>query len=152
MEKKDLKKIEKIAKGFFKKMTIEVDFEVRRGETENMVSLALRTEEPQFLIGQRGNTLIDIQRMLGRVLRRAVAEDLYLDLDINKYKENKARYLKDLAHDTADRVSLERKERELPAMSSFERRIIHMELAERGDVKTESAGLDEERHIIIKST
>jgi spoIIIJ-associated protein len=47
-------------------------------------------------------------------------------------------------------VALYKKEKELRSMSAYERRIIHMELKERSDVKTESIGQDPDRRIIIK--
>ena len=35
-------------------------------------------------------------------------------------------------------------------MSSFERRIVHLLLAEYPDIATESVGADVERHVVIK--
>jgi len=36
-------------------------------------------------------------------------------------------------------------------MTAFERRIIHLELASRGDVVTESIGQEPKRYIVVKS-
>lgn len=157
LQKKDKKKLEKVIKEFFKKMAINVDFELREGlsqmageEEKSALVLEVKTEEPQLLIGERGKTLSEIQRMLGRLMRKQLGEQIYLDLDINQYKQGKARYLQDLAQESADEVVLNRKEKILPWMSSYERRIIHLELAKRSDVKTESRGQEPERRVVIK--
>ncbi|MCD6402414.1 hypothetical protein J7L36_00985, partial [bacterium] len=74
----------------------------------------------------------------------------YINLDINKYKKKKTEYLKELANSVADQVALTKKEKVLPPMQAFERRIIHLELADRSDVTTESIGKEPERRVVVK--
>ena len=62
----------------------------------------------------------------------------------------KAEYLKSSAQEFADEVALSGKEKALSPMSAYERRIVHMQLAGRKDVITESIGKEPERKIIIK--
>lgn len=38
----------------------------------------------------------------------------------------------------------------LPAMNAYERRLVHVEISTRPDLKTESVGMGKERHIIIQ--
>lgn len=148
-DKKLIKTAEKIIKEFFKKTTFEVDFGIKQDE-ENTLSVGLKMPEPQILIGEKGKTLTEIQMLLGRMVRRQTDELVYLDLDINDYKKNKAQYLREIANSTADAVSLEKTEKMLFPMTSFERRVVHLELAERGDVKTESSGEEPYRKVVIK--
>jgi len=150
MDKKIKKKAEKIIREFFKKTSFEVEFELKEASEENTLSLFLKTEEPQILIGERGRTLSESQMILGRILRKQLDEPFYLDLDINQYKENKTRYLRELANETADKVSLEKAPKELSPMSSYERRIIHLVLGERKDVKTESQGEEPRRRVVVR--
>jgi spoIIIJ-associated protein len=110
----------------------------------------LRTDEPQILIGEDGQTLLEIQHLLKAILKKKLKENFYIDLDINDYKKKKIKYLKDLAQKLADEVALTKKEKMLPPMSAYERRIIHLELAERGDVTTESTGQEPERKVIVR--
>jgi len=149
MDKKILKKVEKIINEFFQKMTFEVGFTLEQAE-EDVLSLKLETKDPQILIGERGKTLIEIQRVLGKALRKETGQNVYLNLDINQYKENKERYLKELVQNLADRVSLEGREKILSPMFSYERRIVHLALSKRNDVQTESIGEEPERRVIIK--
>ncbi len=149
MKNKDKEEIEKIIKEFFNKMGFEAEIE-RSEEKESTFSLNLKTPEPQMLIGRAGATLIEIQKILGKILRKKIGRALFLDLDINGYKKNKIEYLKDLAQATADEVSLEKKEKALPPMPSYERRIVHLALANREDVQTQSQGEEPERRVVIK--
>jgi spoIIIJ-associated protein len=141
--------IEKIIKEFFEKMTFEVEFETGQLK-ENTLPLSLKTTDPQILIGEHGQTLIELQKVLGKILRRKLGQDIFFDLDINQYKKNKIEYLKELAQSVADEVSLEKKEKALSPMPSYERRIIHLTLAEREDVITESVGKEPERRVVVK--
>ena len=145
----DIETIKKTIKEFFEKTTFNVEVEILP-EKEGTIPIFLKTEEPQILIGEGGQTLTEIQHLLKAILRRKITEMFYIDLDINDYKKQKKEYLKELAISTADEVALSKKQKELPPMSAYERRIIHMELAERGNVVTESFGEGEERRIVIK--
>jgi len=150
IQKDVLEKIKKVVEEFFQKMTFEVEVVISLLE-ENSVSIDIETEKPQILIGEKGQTLIDLQRLLFNVLKRKIPEfSGYINLDINKYKKKKTEYLKELANSVADQVALTKKEKVLPPMQAFERRIIHLELADRSDVTTESIGKEPERRVVIK--
>ena len=69
---------------------------------------------------------------------------------MNHYKEKKIKYLRELARSIANEVSLSKKEMALEPMPAYERRVIHMELAGRSDVTTESIGEEPERKVVIK--
>jgi spoIIIJ-associated protein len=110
----------------------------------------LKSENPQILIGEKGQTLFEIQHLLKAILKREISENFYLDLDINDYKKKKIEYLKELAKSVADEVSLTKKEKILSPMPAYERRIIHLEIAGRKDVTSESIGKEPERRVVIR--
>jgi spoIIIJ-associated protein len=147
----NLKKIKEIAEEFFKKMTFEVEIDLfpQRDQT---ILINLKTEEPQILIGERGETLLEIQHLLKTILKRKlnIEEPFYLDLDINDYKKKKITYLKEMARSVAEEVVLTKKEKILPPMPAYERRIIHLELADNPNITTESIGQEPERKVVIK--
>jgi len=149
LSRNDLDKIKKEIEDFLRKMTIEVETESFQ-QKEDTVFFDIRVKEPQILIGEQGQTLLDIQHLLSVILRKKIEEKFFLDLDINDYKKKKIEYLKEMARSVADEVALIKKEKALPAMPAYERRIIHMELAERGNVTTESVGEEPERRLVIK--
>jgi spoIIIJ-associated protein len=149
MTSNNIKKIKKIIKEFFKKMTFELDIEFLSPKDQTFF-VNLKIAEPQILIGEKGQTLSEIQHLLNIILRKQIKEVFYINLDINGYKDKKTRYLKEMARSSADEVALSKKEKWLPSMPAYERRIIHLELAERKDVTTESIGQEPERRVVIR--
>ncbi len=147
--KKDIKIIKKIIEEFFEKMTFEAELKMGQME-EDSLPVDLKTEDPQILIGEQGRTLVELQKILGKIIRKKLGEQIFLDLDINQYKKKKIEYLKEMAQSMADQVALQKEEKALFSMPSFERRIIHLTLSEREDVKTESIGEEPERRVVIK--
>jgi spoIIIJ-associated protein len=149
LNRDDLDKIKKEVENFFKKMTIDIESDSLE-QKEETVFIDIRVREPQVLIGEKGQTLLDLQHLLSAMLRKKIESRFFLDLDVNDYKKKKMEYLKELAKSFADEVALSRKEKILPAMPAYERRIIHMELAARGNVTTESVGKEPDRRLVIK--
>jgi spoIIIJ-associated protein len=142
------KKIEKEAKEFFSRLGIE--FELKISKFDNTFKIDLQTKEFQDLIGEKGKTLNEIQHLLNAILKKKIKGEFFIDLDIGGYKERKIKYLKELARSVADEVALTKKERILEPMPAYERRIIHLELASRPDVTTESIGKEPKRRVVIK--
>lgn len=116
---------------------------------KDLVDINIKLQEPQLLIGQGGQTLQEFQRVLRIALNKKLHKYFYVALDINDYRRNKETYLRDLAQSSADEVVFTKKSKELPVMSSYERRIVHAILAARSDVTTESHGEGMERHITV---
>ncbi len=145
------RKIKEAVEDFFKRTGFPVQVTV--GEpSDSTIPIDLKTDEPRFLIGEKGRTLIEIQNLLKNVLKKKITsqEVFYVDLDINNYKKKKAEYLKEIVRNMADEVVLTRMERPLPPMPAYERRIIHLELSGRENVITESEGEGLRRRVIIK--
>ncbi len=144
-------KIKKEVGEFFGKMTFEVNIQ-SVSQKEEILNISVETEDPQILIGERGETLFSIQHLLKLILKRKLEIEgiFYVDLDINDYKKKKTAYLKEMARSFAEEVVLTKKEKALSPMSAYERRIIHMELAEMPSIETESVGEEPDRKIIIK--
>ena len=149
LSQNNLTKIKETVKDFFKKMTFEVEIEFSPQEDQTF-PINLKTSEPQILIGQSSQTLAEIQHLLKAILKRKIKEPFFIDLDISDYKKKKIEYLKEMAKSVADEVSLSKKEKWLPPMPAYERRIIHLELASRSDVTTESIGQEPERKVIVR--
>jgi spoIIIJ-associated protein len=152
INQEEIESIKEIIKDFFLKagFAVEVDGNCFNRENEDVLEMEVKTAEAQNLIGKQGLVLADIQLLLRKVIKKQTDKDFYLSLDIDGYKKNKESYLRDVAQNIADEVSRTKQEKELPYTSSFDRRIVHMELADRKDITTESVGEGEERKIIIK--
>lgn len=147
--KQDSEKIKGIIEEFINKMTFSVEVEMGQPQ-EDKIPVNLRLEEPSVLIGDRGQTLADIQHLLKMIIRKKIENSIYIDLDIQDYKKKKEEYLREMAKLIADEVALNKKEKTLDPMTAYERRIIHMTLAEREGISTESIGEGENRRIVVK--
>lgn len=149
----NLEIIKKIIEEFFEKMTFKAVFDFSLAENKT-IFVNVKTEEPQILIGEGGQTLSEIQYLLKIILRRKmmIKDFFYLVLDINDYKKKKEKYLRETARLSADEVALSKKEKELSPMTADERRIIHLALSERKDVIAESVGEGAGRRVKIKPT
>lgn len=145
----DIENIKKTAAEFFKKASFEVEIELLP-QVDLTLPIKLKTNDPETLIGDNGQTLSEIQRLLKSILKRKIKENFYISLDINDYKEKKVEELKEIARAAADEVVLTKKEKILPPMPAYERRVVHLDLAGRKDVSTESVGREPERRIVLK--
>lgn len=150
-------KIKKVTFEFMEQMgfspsAIEVQ-EIQEGESgedKQAVGIELDLDDPKILIGQGGQTLAALQRLLRIVLNKQLGQFFYVNLDINEYKAKKAGYLKQLAQELAQEVSLTGHPKVLSPMPSYERRILHQELERLGTVISESQGGETDRHIVVK--
>ncbi len=113
--------------------------------------------------GRRVNIFIHdedvIARFLPRLMQdldhvvRLMAKKMQLErviVDVNNYKRERERLIGELAKAAARKALLEKKEISLPAMNAYERRLVHVELATRPDIKTESIGEGEARQVVVK--
>lgn len=144
----DVKTIEETIKDFFQKSSFNTKIEVFL-EEENVL-IKIKTDEPNILIGEKGQTLSEVQHLLRMILKRKIPSFFHLNVDVNDYKQKKCEYLREMARNVANEVSLSKKEKTLPPMPAYERKVIHLALANRSDVVTESTGQEPERKIIIK--
>jgi spoIIIJ-associated protein len=142
----DLEQAKKEAVLFFEKLGLQAKLKRAKIEDETII-LDFEIEDAENLVGE---TLFEIQHLLKAILKKKTKENFYLDLDINDYKKKKIKYLQELAKSVADEVALTKQEKILDPMPAYERRIIHLILAERPDVTTESIGKEPNRRVVIK--
>lgn len=145
----ELTKIKGTVQEFFQKMGFPVEIEAKTLK-EKTVPLNIKTEDPKTLIGERGKLLLSIERLLRIITRKKIDKEFYLNLDVNGYKEKKTDYLRQLAKSVADDVALSKEEKVLPPMLPYERRIVHLELADRENIITKSIDRGSNRRIIVK--
>jgi spoIIIJ-associated protein len=138
-------KIKKIATDFFKKL--DFDGKVTIAEEPEMIWINFETEDSGFLIGHHGETL----KALAWVLKLKLGEDGWnVILDINNYKKDKKDRLAQMAWDLAAKARETGRPQVMPAMSAYERRLVHMALTDQVDIIAESEGEEPDRHIVIK--
>jgi len=148
---KDEKLIMKTVKELLKKMTTgQVDIEIKKQENSPVLIVSVQLEDAGQFIGQGGANLNDLQRILRLLVAKKKPEAPLFLLDINNYREKRETFLKELGREMAEQVIKTKKSFMLQPMSSYERRIVHLELAEKPDIVTESVGEGLERRLVIK--
>lgn len=71
-------------------------------------------------------------------------------VDVNNYRKERESLIAELAKAAARKAVATKEAVSLPAMNSYERRIVHVELATHPEVSTESQDTGKERYVIVK--
>ncbi len=149
MERENI--IKNIAKELFNKMGfIEVKVDIEKQEQSPILMVNIKIPESEIKSLREQLNLNDIQKVLRLMVKKRLAETSLFLIDINDYRKKRESFLKKLSKELADEVAKTRKSIILQPMSSYERRIIHLELAERPDIVTESIGEEPERRVVIR--
>jgi spoIIIJ-associated protein len=131
-------------------MGVRAEVEERAIPDISIPYVNILTDEAYLLIGAHSQNLIALEYLLKRLAERDGDDEARFFLDVNGYRLHHLEELKLEAKNSAKKVRLYRTELVLKPMSAFERRIVHMALAEYPDITTESVGEGETRRVVIK--
>jgi spoIIIJ-associated protein len=107
-------------------------------------------EDLGLLIGRRGQTLAALQYLVRMMVNRRTDKWSSIVIDVEGYKQRRSQALRSFAVDMAERVKARRAPFTLEPMPPYERRIIHMALADNPSVFTESVGQGDDRKVVIR--
>ena len=113
------------------------------------ITLNITGEDLGILIGRRGQTLASLQHIVRLIVSHETEGWAPIVIDVEGYKERRQEALQALAYRMADQVASRRVPFALEPMPAYERRIIHLALADHPDVTTESEGEGEMRKVVI---
>lgn len=148
MENKDLKIIQKEAEKILKLLKVEAGLSLK--EEEGRVFLTLESEEPGLLIGYHGQTLASLELILNLVVSKKLGQWSPMTLDVADWRKNREEALREMAQNFAAKAKASGQPQVLPFLTSQERRVVHMSLAQNSDVVTISEGEGADRRLIIK--
>jgi spoIIIJ-associated protein len=118
--------------------------------TTTSIGLNIEGEDLGILIGRRGQTMGSLQHIVRIIMAQKMKITVPIVLDVEGYKQRRCEGLKVLAMRLADQVKTRKIPFTMEPMSAFERRVVHLALADRKDVTTESTGLGMNRKVVIK--
>lgn len=118
------------------------------GETTS-IGLNIEGEDLGILIGRRGQTLVSLQYIVRIIVSHKMQIQIPIVLDVEGYKQRRCEGLRTLATRLAEQVKNRKTPFTMEPMSAFERRIIHITLADHPDVITESIGIGDGRKVVI---
>ena len=126
-----------------------LDGAVNFQEDVDSATLNIEGDDLGVLIGRRGTTLSSLQHIVRLIIASKLTEWPMLTVDVCGYKQRRRVALEDLAERLAEQATARRRSVTLEPMPADERRIVHLALADRQDVYTESVGEDMGRKVII---
>ncbi len=113
------------------------------------IGLNIEGEDLGILIGRRGQTMVSLQYIVRLIVSHKMQVQIPIVLDVEGYKQRRCEGLRLLATRLAEQVKNRKAPFTMEPMSAFERRIIHVTLANHPDVITESIGFGDGRKVVI---
>ncbi len=142
------KLIEEVVKKLLTKLNLKGEIKITKENSVFLINIDLPS--PSILIGYEGKNLKAFQHILRLILRKKEGKRVNVLVNIGDFREREEKGLIQLAKNSAKKVKETGKFIILRPMNSFERRIVHLALAEEEDIETESVGEEPERRVIIR--
>lgn len=136
------------------KLGFSADIDIHYGETDERhprapILVDIHGEDLSMLIGKRAETMNALQYIAGLIVGKELGRSVTLVIDIEGYRERRYSQVRQIARRMADQAIKTGRRQFLEPMPANERRIVHMELRENPDVRTESTGEDPYRKVTI---
>jgi spoIIIJ-associated protein len=100
----------------------------------------LEGEEGEWLLRHKAEALQALQHIASSVFRHELAADKRVVVDCLGFRRDKEAELRQMAHFLAERAVRTGLEQKLGPLNPYERRIVHMAVAEHASVASESIG------------
>ena len=102
-----------------------------------------------ILIGRHGRCLEALQTLLTSVMNQTFGFYYPVIVDIEGYRQRRREKVISMARRAASRVRRNGSDYRLPAMSAYERRLVHIALRDDMAVVTHSEGEDPNRYVVV---
>lgn len=132
---------------FFSGLDLPVEINVT--VSGNSVRVEIDAENNAIIIGKNGRSLEGLNNLARNVVNSQFKRRFYVNVDVNNYKGSRYAKLKDMAKRIAKTVARTKVTASLDPMPNDERRVIHKELTNFPNVRTESEGKGRDRHLKI---
>lgn len=111
--------------------------------------LDLTGDDLAILIGRHGKTLDALQFLVSSATSRTMGFRYPVVVDVEGYKARQREKLESIAYRAADRADAQNRSVKLRPMTPYERRIVHIALADDPRVTTESEGEGSARRVVV---
>lgn len=132
------------------KLHISSETEVSHNGEFFQINISAEEEDSGILIGYHGETLQALQLILSLLVSKKLGDFVRIIVNVGDYREKREEKLRELAFDAARRAKETRQDVVLENLSSWQRRVVHIALAEDEEVQTESQGEEPDRQLVIK--
>lgn len=132
--------------GFFDAANSPIDeYEGDEGE----LILDITAPDLAVLIGRHGRTLESLQTIVSLLVSRKLGFRYPVSIDVEGYKSRRHDKVVSMARSAASRAVALGRTVNLPPMSAYERRLVHIALRDDARIDTHSEGTDPERRVVI---
>jgi spoIIIJ-associated protein len=114
--------------------------EIAATETADGLRIDVNGEGAEALLFQRGEALRALQTIVNTAFRRQLGDDRKVLVDCQGFRRDKDAELRQMARFLAEKVKTSGVSQEMGPLNSYERRIVHMAVAEVEGVTSESIG------------
>src|SRR5262245_38742438 len=115
--------------------------EIRRREsTGDELLFELIGDDVEPLLANKGEGLTGLEVLVGRIAAKRLGLPVHPRLDADGFRAHRKDALEELARQSADEVRRSRRPSLLPPLAPWERRLVHLALADDAEVETESEG------------
>ena len=118
-------------------------------ETPDGPRVNLEGEDADALLRHKGEALQALQHITSSVFRHELPENKRLVVDCMDFRRDKDTELRQMALFLAEKAQRTGLEQTLGPLNAYERRIVHMAVAEQGKAETESIGDAAMKTVII---
>mgnify|MGYP003337542503 CR=1 FL=1 len=117
---------------------IQTTVQVERGEDGPRINI--EGEEAELLVRHRGEPLKALQHVVDMAFSRGTSDEKRVFIDALSYRKGKDLELRKMAKFLAEKVKTTGADQQLGPLNPYERRLVHMAVAEVPGVATESIG------------
>ena len=142
--------VEDLTRSFISAMNLSLTATVT--EAADQVQVDLAGPDSYLLLERKGAVMEELQLLIGKVAEASFGLDKRLVVDCEGYRSEREGDLARMALDVAEKVRKLRQPMELEPLNSYERRIVHLALAEEKGVSTHSEEDGFLKRIIISPT
>jgi spoIIIJ-associated protein len=115
--------------------------EIRRRESSgDEILFELIGDDVEPLLANKGEGLTGLEVLVGRIAAKRLGKPVHPRLDAEGFRAHRKDALEELARQSAEEVRRSRRPQLLPPLSPWERRLVHLALAEDAEVETQSEG------------
>jgi spoIIIJ-associated protein len=119
--------------------------------TDSGVRVDIEGEGSEALLFQRGDALRALQTIVNTAFRRQLGEDGKVLVDCQGFRRDKDAELRQMAKFLAQKALQQGGTQEMGPLNSYERRIVHLAVAEIEGVSSESIGDASVKKVIISA-
>lgn len=116
---------------------------------EGELILDIAAPDLAVLIGRHGRTLESLQTLVSLLVSRKLGFRYPVSIDVEGYKSRRHDKVVSMAKNAVSRAVSQGRSVNLPPMSAYERRLVHIALREDDRIDTHSEGVEPERRVVI---